>query len=127
MTRKRWTVAAVAPAATLSASAALGHQLPATSTSTAETLGRVHLAISCSPPAQAEFPRPLAIFHSFWFPRSPQTFAAIPQREPQCAMAHWGVAISQRGNPLLGAPAPTAMEARAGATQKDKGAAAPRP
>jgi tetratricopeptide (TPR) repeat protein len=124
MTRKRWTVAAVALAATLSASAALGHQLPATSTSTAETLGRVHLAISCSPDAQAEFDRALAMFHSFWFPRSPQTFAAITQREPQCAMAHWGVAISQRGNPLLGAPAPTAMEAGAGAIEKAKAAGA---
>src|SRR5262245_18735765 len=122
MTRKRWTVAAVALAATLSASAALGHQLPATST--AETLGRVHLTISCSPDAQAEFDRALAMFHSFWFPRSPQTFAAITQREPQCAMAHWGVAISQRGNPLLGAPAPTSMEAGAGAIEKAKAAGA---
>jgi predicted Zn-dependent protease len=31
-----------------------------------------------------------------------KAFAGIAEKEPACAMAHWGVAISQRPNPLVG-------------------------
>jgi hypothetical protein len=37
-----------------------------------------------------------AMLHSFWFPQATEAFIAIRQREPDCAMAHWGVAMSQR-------------------------------
>ena len=112
MNRRRW-IGLMSFIALLSASTTLAHEKPAATG--ADGLGRVHLAISCSPAAQEQFDRGLAMLHSFWFPRAPEAFAAIGQSEPACAMAHWGVAMSQRGNPLVGAPTRAAMETGAAA------------
>ena len=67
-----------------------------------ERLGEVNLPISCSPAAQLQFNRGLAMQHSFFFPETVKAFTAIAEQEPSCAMAHWGIAISQRPNPLVG-------------------------
>ena len=40
--------------------------------------------------------------HSFFFPETVKAFTAIADKEPSCAMAYWGIAISQRPNPLVG-------------------------
>ncbi|MGE0449472.1 MAG: hypothetical protein AB7Q29_07805 [Vicinamibacterales bacterium] len=65
-------------------------------------LGRAHFATSCSPAAQEEFDRALTMLHSFFFPETVKTFSAIPTVDPTCAIAYWGIAISQRPNPLVG-------------------------
>ena len=67
-----------------------------------ETLGRVHFKTSCSPEAQKQFERALALLHSFFFPETIRAFEAIPSTDPSCAIAYWGIAISQRLNPLVG-------------------------
>jgi hypothetical protein len=67
-----------------------------------EKLGRVLFKTSCSPEAQKQFERALAMLHSFFFPETIKTFSAIPQTDPSCAIAYWGIAISQRPNPLVG-------------------------
>ena len=67
-----------------------------------ERLGEVRLSISCSPAAQQQFNRAVAMLHSFFFPETVKAFTAIAEKEPTCAMAYWGVAISQRPNPLVG-------------------------
>ena len=67
-----------------------------------ERLGEVNFPISCSPAAQQQFNRAVAMQHSFFFPETVKAFSAIAEKEPACAMAHWGVAISQRPNPLVG-------------------------
>src|SRR5260370_1302429 len=67
-----------------------------------EKLGRVHFKTSCSPEAQRQFERALAMLHSFFFPETVKTFTAIPATDPSCAIAYWGIAISQRPNPLVG-------------------------
>jgi tetratricopeptide (TPR) repeat protein len=59
-----------------------------------ETLGKVDFPISCSPEAQGEFNRAVATLHSFWYPQAEKAFAAIAEREPECAIAYWGVAMS---------------------------------
>jgi hypothetical protein len=66
-----------------------------------EHFGRVHIPISCSQDAQRQFDRAVAILHSFFYPETVKAFSAIAQAEPSCAMAYWGVAISQRPNPLV--------------------------
>src|SRR5262245_29002135 len=66
-----------------------------------EKLGRVVFKTSCSPEAQKQFERALAMLHSFFFPETIKTFSAIPQTDPSCAIAYWGIAISQRPNPLI--------------------------
>jgi hypothetical protein len=67
-----------------------------------EKLGRVLFKTSCSPEAQKQFERALAMLHSFFFPETIKTFSAIPETDPSCAIAYWGIAISQRPNPLVG-------------------------
>jgi tetratricopeptide (TPR) repeat protein len=75
-----------------------------------EKLGKVDFPISCSPEAQAQFNRAVAMLHSFWFPQAPKAFAAVSETDPGCAMAHWGIAISQRANPLVGPPDSAALK-----------------
>ena len=67
-----------------------------------ERFGEVSLPISCSPGAQQQFNRAVAMQHSFFFPETVKAFTAIAEKEPSCAMAYWGIAISQRPNPLVG-------------------------
>ena len=67
-----------------------------------ERLGEVSFPISCSPAAQTQFNRAVAMQHSFFFPETVKTFSAIVEKEPTCAMAYWGMAVSQRPNPLVG-------------------------
>lgn len=81
-------------------------------------LGRVHFPVSCAQASQEAFDRALAMLHSFWFPQTTRAFAAIAESDPDCAMAFWGVAMSHRGNPLVGAPARAAMTAGAAAEEK---------
>jgi hypothetical protein len=69
-----------------------------------EKLGNVHFPISCGTASQKEFDRGMAMQHSFWFEESYKTFRDLAAKDPQCAMAHWGVAMSQY-HPLWGPPA----------------------
>src|SRR3954452_2181367 len=70
-----------------------------------ERLGEVNFPISCSPAAQTQFNRAVAMQHSFFFPETVKAFSAIVAKEPSCAMAYGGIAVSQRPNPLVG-PSP---------------------
>ncbi len=67
-----------------------------------EKLGKVLFRTSCNAEAQKEFERALAMLHSFYFPETVKAFTAIPQSDPQCAIAYWGLAVSNRPNPLVG-------------------------
>src|SRR5262249_56987483 len=67
-----------------------------------EELGRVVFQASCPPQAQAQFERALAMLHSFFYPETIKAFAAVAETDPNCAIAYWGVAVSQRPNPLVG-------------------------
>jgi hypothetical protein len=73
-----------------------------------EHFGSVHFPISCSPDAQRQFDRAASMLHSFFYPETVKAFSAIATAEPSCAMAYWGVAISQRPNPLV-PPFPPAL------------------
>lgn len=65
-------------------------------------LGRVLFKTSCSPEAQKQFERALAMLHSFFYPETVKAFSAIPQTDPSCAIAYWGIAVSIRPNALVG-------------------------
>ena len=79
-------------------------------TGDAEKLGKVHFAVSCLPVTQPQFDRAVAMLHSFWYPQDLHAFAEITKSDPGCAMAYWGMAISRRGNPLVGAPRPQVLK-----------------
>lgn len=59
-----------------------------------ETLGKVNFPTSCLPAVQKDFERGLALQHSFWYEEAEKQFKDVAARDPKCAMAHWGVAMS---------------------------------
>ncbi|MBV9248236.1 MAG: hypothetical protein JO227_03175 [Acetobacteraceae bacterium] len=63
--------------------------------------GKVTFPTSCSQSAQAQFERAVAILHSFFYPETVKAFQAVITTDPGCAMAYWGLALSQRPNPLV--------------------------
>ena len=63
--------------------------------------GKVHFPTSCNQPAQAQFERGVAMLHSFFYPETAKAFQAAIAADPDCAMAYWGFALSQRPNPLV--------------------------
>src|SRR3974377_2225171 len=86
----------------------------------AQELGRVHFDTSCPPRAQEKFDRVLAMVHSFVYPDSVQTFTEAAAADPQCAIAYWGIAISQRSNPLIVPLTATALKNGFEAVEKGK-------
>src|SRR5207249_1162615 len=91
--------AVVASLFAFASAAALGHD---DAQQKKEKLGQVLFKTSCTPEAQKEFERALGMLHSFFFPETVKAFEAIPQTDPGCAIAYWGLAVSQRPNPLVG-------------------------
>lgn len=59
-----------------------------------EQLGAVNFEISCSAEAQQEFERGVALLHHMMYVESRAQFEALSQAEPDCGMAHWGVAMT---------------------------------
>jgi len=61
---------------------------------TAAQLGTVTFPVSCNPAVQKSFERGVALLHSFWYEEAEKEFIHISAEAPNCAMAHWGVAMS---------------------------------
>jgi len=61
---------------------------------TAAQLGTVHFPTTCAKAVQAEFQGGVAMLHSFWYEEAEKTFADVARKDPSCAMAHWGIAMS---------------------------------
>jgi len=59
-----------------------------------EQLGKVSFPISCAPATQSAFERGVALLHSFGYEEAEEQFTDITQKDPACAMAHWGIAMS---------------------------------
>src|SRR5687767_6424018 len=71
----------------------------------AERLGTVSFPVSCNGEAQRLFNRAVAWLHSFEYQSADRTFGEATAADPRCAMAHWGVAMSQY-HPLWAPPTP---------------------
>ena len=72
-------------------------------------IGEARFDVSCTSEAQATFNHAVALLHSFWFTPARNTFEEVAKQDPTCAMAHWGVAMVARANPLASAPTAKAM------------------
>ena len=59
-----------------------------------ERLGKVSFSVSCSSKVRAPFNRGVALLHDFWYQEAERQFEQIATTDPQCAMAHWGIAMS---------------------------------
>ena len=85
-----------------------------------QRLGAVHFATTCAPAVGAAFDRAVALLHSFAYAVADQGFTDVAARDPTCAMAHWGRAMThyhQLWDPPGGA------ELAAGAAQIGKASA----
>jgi hypothetical protein len=88
-----------------------------------EQLGKVNFPVSCSPKAQEQFERGVAMLHSYWFTQGGKTFEAIVREEPSCVMAYWGLAVNLLGNSLVGPPSPKDAQKAWEVLEKAKGEA----
>lgn len=57
-------------------------------------LGTVNFSTSCSAGVQGTMDKAIALLHSFQYQQSESEFESAAKREPQCAMAYWGEAMS---------------------------------
>jgi tetratricopeptide (TPR) repeat protein len=60
-----------------------------------QQLGTVHFPVSCAAAVHKPFERGVALLHSFWYEEADKEFAQIVKDDPRCAMAQWGLAMSQ--------------------------------
>ena len=72
-----------------------GHGVP-------DRLGTVAFANSCSPAAQPDVLRGVAMLHSFWYSAGEQAFRAALAKDRGCAIADWGIAALMMNNALAG-------------------------
>lgn len=75
-------------------SSALDQEMHAHHHDDMERLGTVSFPISCAAGSQKSFERGVALLHSFGYEEAEQQFVELSQKDPACAMAHWGVAMS---------------------------------
>jgi len=59
------------------------------------SLGTVEFRVSCTAEGQESFTRGVALLHSFTYEESEEAFRDAAARDPQCAMAHWGLAMTE--------------------------------
>ena len=59
-----------------------------------EKLGTVSFSISCKPAVQPAFNRAVALLHSFTYRAADEQFHHVAMLDPECAMAHWGSAMT---------------------------------
>jgi len=88
---------------------------------TDDHLGTVHFPISCSA-VQGKFDRAVALLHNFFYPETVKAFQAVIQEDPGCAVAYWGLAMSELPNPLVPPFPPANLKAGWEAIQQGKAA-----
>jgi REP element-mobilizing transposase RayT len=91
-----------------------------------EKLGKVTFPTTCAHAVQPTFERAVALLHSFAYTAAEQAFRDVEAKDPGCAIARWGVAMTHV-HPLWDAPSAddiaTASAAIAQATSKPAGSA----
>jgi tetratricopeptide (TPR) repeat protein len=87
----------------------------------------VKFETSCAAAVKEDFNRAVALLHSFWFPEATKMFNGILAKDANCAMAHWGIALSNWGNPFGGIKGAKAVESTRQSIDKAKATGSPTP
>jgi len=77
--------------------------------------------ISCTA-AKAKFDRAVALLHNFFYPETVKAFQAIIKEDLDCAIAYWGLAMSELPNPLVPPFPPANLKAGWEAIQQGRAA-----
>lgn len=81
--------------------------------------GTVRFPVTCAPEVAEDFQTATALLHSFFYEEARLRFLDIAKRDPACAMAWWGVAMTWY-HPLWAPPTPDEMAQGAEAVAKAK-------
>jgi hypothetical protein len=65
----------------------------------------VDMHVSCASTVRPDFNRAVALLHSFFYEESRRIFTSVAERDPGCAMAHWGIAQTW-WHPIWAPPSP---------------------
>ncbi len=84
------TLTLLVPSLTLAAETAA----PASSLGDLRKVGTVRLPVSCAADVRKDFARGAALLHSFFYDEARRSFTEIAAKDPRCAMAHWGIAMT---------------------------------
>src|SRR5712691_6987633 len=84
------------------------------------TAGAVDFPVSCVPAVRAEFIRGVALLHSFFYEEARRIFTDVAEKDPACAMAQWGIAMTW-WHPIWTPPTPDEMSAGEAAIEKAMG------
>jgi tetratricopeptide (TPR) repeat protein len=79
--------------------------------------GKVEFPVSCAPDVQSECARGVALLHSFFYEEARRVFTSVAERDPKCAMAQWGIAMTW-WHPIWTPPTPDEMSAGKAAIEK---------
>jgi tetratricopeptide (TPR) repeat protein len=60
----------------------------------AHAMGDVHAEVSCNPAAGTAFDSALVLLHHMTYPQARAAFRDVAARDPDCAMAYWGIAMT---------------------------------
>ena len=85
-----------------------------------DALGKVNFPISGSSEAQSRFERGLALMHHMMYVQAEKEFTALANLEPNLAMAHWGIAMTQFHPLWPGQPSEEELKKGWAAAQKAK-------
>jgi hypothetical protein len=86
-----------------------------------DNVGRVTFPTTCNQEVQPDLERAVAMLHSFWYEMAEESFAGVAKRDPDCAIAYWGVAMSLY-KPLWQPPSPAELERASAAIAKAEAA-----
>src|SRR6267143_4744747 len=79
--------------------------------------GTVDFKVSCAPGVRSEFIRGVALLHSFFYEEARRIFTEVAAKDPTCAMAQWGIAMTW-WHPIWTPPTPDEMSAGKAAVAK---------
>ena len=79
--------------------------------------GSVDFKVSCAPEVRSEFIRGVALLHSFFYEEARRIFTEVAAKDPTCAMAQWGIAMTW-WHPIWTPPTPGEMSAGKAAADK---------
>src|SRR5882757_938298 len=80
-------------------------------------VGKVTFPITCDPDVQSDFARGVALLHSFFYEEARRVFTSVAERDPKCAMAQWGIAMTW-WHPIWTPPTPDEMRTGKAAIEK---------
>ncbi len=84
----------------------------------AKDVGKVNFPISCKKASQTVFNNALSLLHNMMYIQAEDAFEQIIKNDPDCAMAYWGIALTQIHPLWPGSPSEEALERGSSAIQK---------